>query len=194
MYPWELTLIELLKNSLLPEVVLQQSKACSLSTRHFSPPILRSCNAPSPFCTPAWIDRALDAQWNWVWSIWQPWSIRIRKGSMQESGILMFPLCLGTQDTHFSAVWVTSYQKKWRIFHVSRCLSKNCKAPFWKTYFNQVEIWSSVQNHCQSESSGTYCTQTQVIKDQIVFYEHQNLLIPVCFFLLYPKNYWYENA
>lgn len=34
MYPWELTPIKLLKNSLLPEVVLQQSKARGASPSH----------------------------------------------------------------------------------------------------------------------------------------------------------------
>jgi len=58
------------------------------------------------------------------------------------------------------------------------------EAPVWKMYFNQMEIWRSVQNYCQNKSSGTHCTQNQVIKDQTVFYEPQNLLIPVCFFLV----------
>jgi len=115
---------------LLPEVVLQQSKARSPSKRRVSAPTLCSCDAPSLLCTPARTDVARDAGWHRAWSVWQPSSVGVRKGAMQESGMLMFPVCLRTQDTHFSAVWVTSYQKKWWIFHFSRCLSKDWKRLF----------------------------------------------------------------
>lgn len=49
-------------------------------------------------------------------------------------------------------------------------------------------MWSLVQTYCQNKSSGTHCTQSQAIKEQIVFYEPQNLLISMRFSLEYLKS------